>query len=106
MSLGVPSRTGDTATEVPWPTEENQPCWMTRTDHGRYWYLWFRNPRTGGRSIIPVAESGSWERDEEPVWHAEVVGKLIKVSPSIHALGDFHSPNPVYFRLDWEWWQR
>ena len=92
--------------EIPWPTEQNQPCWLIRSGGDyRWWYLYFRNPKTGGRAVIPVSEMASSEVvGLGPVWQATIVGRLVKVSPSIHAVGDFHSPNPVYFRLDWKWW--
>lgn len=84
--------------EKPWPSGEVKAklAWPKKSKEG---YLHFIDPG-GNRAVIPVTKGETYETEERgPVWHIEVNGKQATVSPSIHFVGHFHSPNPVHFKL-------
>jgi hypothetical protein len=85
-------------TEVPWfdsPPDAHL-AWPERSSEG---YLHFYGP-DGERAVIPVTEGPSREAPQRgPVWHIEVADGVATVSPSVHFVGHWHSPNPVQFRL-------
>jgi hypothetical protein len=70
--------------------------WPEGHDHG---YLHFIDP-DGNKQVVWVTEG---ETTQTPagrnVWHIQVNGDLAIVSPSIHYVGVFHTPNPVHFQL-------
>lgn len=90
-------------TEVAWFSEppEAMVKWSKPEELG---HLHFIDPN-GERAVVPVTtgptrgpESGS----EMIVWHVDMtgaIGDIITVSPSIHFVGKWHSPNPVQFKL-------
>lgn len=70
-------------------------------DSNNLGHLRFYDPN-GRNAVIPVSygdTESETARCHTNVWHIEVTGDLITVSPSIHFIGHFHSPNPVQFRL-------
>lgn len=89
------------ADEVPWFAEPPEAIlrWAEPPlDEG---YLHFYEP-TGGRAVVPVTRGETRESPERgPVWHVDVdeAAKIAIVSPSIHWVGYWHSPNPCTFRL-------
>lgn len=85
--------------EVTWPLGA-YPAWLTMDEDGYEGFLHFNNPKNGDREAIRVTLGVSYSRSNHwHVWHIEHRGTELIVSPSIHFLGYFHSPNPVTFRL-------
>jgi hypothetical protein len=64
-------------------------------------YLHFYAP-DGERAVVKV-DTVFVPLVSDDVWHVEFAEadgeKFVKVSPSIHYVGHWHSPNPVIFRL-------
>jgi hypothetical protein len=97
----------DTNTEMPWPHANDG--WLNwdggaKPEDGSFW---FRDP-AGQLCRISVnpneTRADMWEvageqRVKQHVWHAQVNGEWVTISPSIHFIGTFHTPNPVTFRL-------
>lgn len=95
--------------ETPWPSEppEAHLVWM---DDVHRWgdqdvdgigYLHWYDVH-GDRAAVPVTRSASVSDlgGLGHVWHVEEPGDgTVVVSPSIHFIGFWHSPNPVTFRL-------
>lgn len=88
---------------TPWPAEPVA-AWLDWPDDiapvGR---LWYRDP-DGGRAMTHVEHGISLEGRSDPkygnVWSiVEHDDGTVTVSPSIHAIGYFHTPKPVRFRL-------
>lgn len=61
--------------------------------------LFFINPKDGSEDHITVITGASYSTANCHVWHVELQGEKVIVSPSIHFIGHFHSPNPVEFKL-------
>lgn len=88
--------------EVPWFTEPPPARldWSSNT----LGHLHFYDPH-GERAAVPVTRGPSYERPSNnglwgsPVWHIDEDGEIVTVSPSVHFVGHWHSPNPVQFRL-------
>jgi hypothetical protein len=88
--------------EVPWHS--------TIPDAELYWYrdepigfLHFKSPEDGGQESVRV-ETGPGKNTGTGfgnVWHIEPImyNRIATVSPSIHFIGHFHSPNPVQFHI-------
>jgi hypothetical protein len=64
--------------------------------------LWFRSPEDGNKVqvAVTIGDDNAATRDGlfpgENVWHLDL---KVTVSPSIHFIDHFHSPNPVEFKL-------
>lgn len=86
-------------TEIPWFTEPPD-AKLARGNHidDDLAYLHFIGP-DGERAVIWVTEGETTQRHGQNVWHIEVAGDVATVSPSVHFVGHWHSPNPVKFRL-------
>ena len=84
--------------EVPWPAGIPESTLTRDTDGTPLWII-FKDPKTGGRAAFPVTLDASYEKDGHAVWHIELVGHQATVRPSIHAIGEWHSPNPVVFLI-------
>ena len=79
-------------------------AWLSKFSHEErddLWNLWFYSPEDGSKVAVLVTEG-----DDRSPWRRSNVWKLkhnddgtITVSPSIHFVGHFHSPNPVTFKL-------
>lgn len=85
--------------EVPWFTEPPAAAlrWDEHDDEG---YLRFVGP-DGDRAVIAVTH-GPDRHDHElarNIWHIDVAGDVATVSPSVHFVDHWHSPNPATFRL-------
>lgn len=67
-------------------------------------FLHFIDPQ-GKKAVVPVTFGPTTQlRTAENlpasnVWHIDINGDEATVSPSIHYVGFWHSPNPVRFRL-------
>jgi hypothetical protein len=88
---------------TPWPAEplEAKAVWYDRSNlpaHGFEGHLHFYGP-DGQRAAIPVTFDHVEQVNGNPVWHIEILDSVATITPSIHALGLWHSPNPVQFRL-------
>jgi len=79
--------------ETTWPSEA-----IEATMQGGW--LHFYDPN-GDRAAIPLDDQyGYLEGSGRPIWHAERnEDGTVTVTPSIHHVGHWHSPNPVTFRL-------
>lgn len=95
------------ATEVPWPREpvEAKLSWQrgaTRDEGSEEGFLHFYGP-DGKRAVVPITREPHsqyiFQGRTFNIWHIEVDGEIATVSPSVHYLGSWHSPNPVRFRL-------
>lgn len=100
--------------ETPWPAEVPDATlrWIDRWEASDRWpdlgYLHWYDVH-GDRAAIPVTHAADGQLpttdDSEHVmnvWHVEELdGGLLLVSPSVHFIGYWHSPNPVTFhRVD------
>lgn len=94
---------GAGVSEVPWfagPPDAT----LAWSEPGVLGHLHFVDPN-GERTAIPVTEGSQtrFQTDDgtggSPIWHVDVAGDSVTVSPSIHYVGRWHSPNPVRFRL-------
>lgn len=99
----------DQSSEVPWfsePPEAKIARLGCENDDVIYGYIHFYDPK-GERAAIPVTlgekthlvVAGS---PGSPIWHIEgelSPGGTATVSPSIHFIRHWHSPNPVQFRI-------
>lgn len=68
----------------PWPSELLE----AKLEGG---WLHFYDPN-GERAAVPIYPTPKG-------WNAKVVDSTITVSPSIHQIGHWHTPNPVIFKL-------
>lgn len=88
----------DDSQEVPWfsvPPEAKLVVGDPDSGH-----LHFYGP-DGKRAVVHVTE-GETHYNEHfgyNVWHIDVQGSTATVSPSIHYVGAWHTPNPVQFIL-------
>lgn len=98
--------------ETPWFTEPPAARLTWPESSAPDGNLFFIDPN-GERAVIAVTKGPTRsDRDEHGrtirhVWHVDEPtpdGRVV-VSPSIHFVGHFHSPNPVTFRLvdDLDW---
>lgn len=85
--------------EVPWFTTPPE-AWLAWSEQDVLGHLWFLDPN-GERAIVPVTKGQTQGPPEQSfnIWHIEIEGNLATVSPSIHYIGKWHSPNPVQFVL-------
>jgi hypothetical protein len=89
--------------EVPFPTDPE--CLLT--PRGSDWpddavgWIIFIDPKHRIRSSLPVSLAPSHERPElGPVWQIEFPELGVAVTrPSVHSVGDWHSPNPTRWRI-------
>jgi hypothetical protein len=86
--------------EVPWPAEpvSAELYWPLGSPEG---YLHFVGP-DDGRAVVPVTRGPHTQTSQRgPVWHLELADDSDEavVSPSIHYVGFWHSPNPVRFTV-------
>jgi hypothetical protein len=83
---------GDKMSEISWPSEPLE----ARIKGG---YLHFYAP-DGERAVVKL-DTVFVNLGNDDVWHAEFTEdkKFIKVTPSIHYVDHWHSPNPVVFKL-------
>lgn len=80
---------------TPWPDQINAMIQSHEADHDT---LWFQDPEDMDRQVgIPATTGPHSDIVGSPVWHYEIKGDYIIVSPSIHFIGYFHSPNPAIF---------
>lgn len=90
-------------TEVAWFSEPPEATlrWSVADEIG---HLKFIDPN-GEVAIIPVTRGethvrrSSDDRPGSPIWHIETQDDVATVSPSVHFIGKWHSPNPVQFKL-------
>lgn len=67
-------------------------------------WLHFFDPN-GNRAAVPVTLGPHTEYKPadnlrgSPIWHVDIADDIATVSPSVHYVGFWHSPNPVQFRL-------
>lgn len=89
-------------TEAPWPAEPMPADLYWSPDSDRGW-LHFTDPR-GDYAVVPVsvAEPVSTGTGLGNVWKIELPegDGIATVSPSIHWVGAWHSPNPVRFLIE------
>lgn len=86
--------------EVPWPPEPVE-AKLQWTEGEAIGDLLFIGP-DGCFAGIPVTWGDSDAATKQAgtnVWHIEVAGDIATVSPSIHFINHYHSPNPVKFKL-------
>ena len=69
--------------------------WEPDTDMG---YLHFVDPK-GKNAVIHVTKGPTRAEPHYNVWHMGIDGDIVTVSPSVHYVGEWHTPNPVQFRL-------
>jgi hypothetical protein len=93
-----------TQTEVPWFTSPPEAT-LNWTDRPKLGHIKFRDPN-GEIAVFHVTEGETYDlhtkppgKYRTPVWHIEVNGDIATVSPSVHFVGRWHSPNPVQFKL-------
>lgn len=89
--------------EAPWYTSPPD-AWIHWDEEATIGFLYFKSPKDGSNECVPVTTGDAQGRSEQrhsPVWHIEpmMYGGIATVSPSIHGIGRFHSPNPVQFRI-------
>jgi hypothetical protein len=84
--------------EIGWPNEYIGAKLYWDKDDPTWGWLHFIDPR-GNRAVVPVTTGPQTERSGSPVWHVEVTDDHAVVSPSVHYVGVWHSPNPVVFKL-------
>ena len=86
----------DESKEVPWFGEP--------PDAALYWsseylgHLHFIDPQ-GKKAVVPVTKSSACHDERMSIWHIDVDGDIATVSPSVHYIGRWHTPNPVQFKL-------
>lgn len=91
-----------TSTEVPWFSEPPEAS-LVWSD-GENGYLHFTDPKGNGTSVAVTTKPPTFD-DRGHVWHIslETAGEtktvLATVSPRVHYVGDWHTPNPVQFRI-------
>jgi hypothetical protein len=61
-------------------------------------WVYFIDPK-GNKHCIPVTTGESYGEAFKNVWHIEVGGDVATVSPSVHYVGEWHTPNPVLFSI-------
>jgi hypothetical protein len=64
-------------------------------------WLHFYDPN-GERAAVPLDSHYVYiDGSDRPIWHADGPDEngIVTVTPSIHHVGHWHSPNPVTFRL-------
>jgi hypothetical protein len=91
-------------TETPWFTEPPRAT-LNWTDRPKLGHIKFVDPN-GDLAVFHVTENDTYDLTTEPpgkhvthVWHVEVNGDIATVSPSVHFVGRWHSPNPVQFKI-------
>ncbi len=89
-----------TDTEVPWFSEPPEATirWVQEPTLG---HLWFIDPK-GRKATVPVTKGETYTIGGKVgmhVWHIDIDGDTATVSPSIHYVGWWHSPNPVVLKL-------
>lgn len=88
--------------ETPWPAEVVKAHYARQPAAGGIdGYLHFVVP-PHGRQAIPVTEGddqAATSATGRNVWKIALDGDRATVSPSIHFIDHFHSPNPVSFEL-------
>lgn len=90
--------------ETPWPAGVVHAYLHWPVERAPLGELWFIDPN-GERAVIHVDTKATDEgyqdsRIKQNVWRiTELDDGTVRVSPSIHYIGRFHSPRPVRFRL-------
>lgn len=84
--------------EVAWP-DGPYPAWLNMDGDNYEGFLYFKDPGTGDNNCVRVTLGPSYSRTTWHVWHIEHNGPNVIVSPSIHYVNYFHTPNPVTFHL-------
>lgn len=84
-------------TEVPWPVEQLEARFMG--DDIDPTYLHFKTPKGNAASILVTSGETHQQSDGRNVWHYDLGDGTITVSPSVHFVDEWHSPNPVTFKL-------
>lgn len=85
--------------EVPWPPGP-YPAWLDMEKDTHEGFLYFKEPGTGANNCIRVTLGITYSTPSAHIWHMEWNGgREVIISPSIHYVGHFHTPNPVTFRL-------
>ena len=86
--------------EAPWFSEPPEAALYWSTPE--LGHLHFVDPQ-GNRAVVPVTRGKDYkdERLSMNVWHIDVAegSDVATVSPSVHYVGFWHSPNPVVFKL-------
>lgn len=81
--------------------EADYPAWPSEpipATLGPDW-LHFYGP-DGERAAVPISPAGGQQAGNGLPWACQDNGDgTVTVSPSIHAIGRWHSPNPAVFRL-------
>lgn len=90
--------------EVPWYSSPPDAKIHWVGSDGKIGFLYFKSPKDGSNECIPITIGPSTGRSEgqpHPVWHIDrfMTKDIATVSPSIHGIGRFHSPNPVQFHI-------
>lgn len=86
----------DESQEVPWFTEPPEATLRWSSD--KLGHLHFFDPQ-GNRAAVPVTRGSTYQSESLTVWHIDEDGSTATVSPSIHYVGAWHTPNPVQFKL-------
>lgn len=93
--------------ETPWFSEPPLAYLVWPESEGDLGHLTFIDPNGerahilvthGPTTQLKATNSAGEEVPGSNVWHVEEQGDLLVVSPSIHFIDHFHSPNPVQFR--------
>ena len=87
-------------TEIPWPTDKLLPAKLMKVSSLRddVWIFRFKGP-DDHLAHICVTQGQDTQIGQTNVWHYDISGDKITISPSIHFINHFHSPNPVTFQL-------
>jgi hypothetical protein len=83
--------------EVAWfeSPPDAQLIWELDTDMG---HLHFVDPK-GNKAVIHVTKGPTRAEQHYNVWHIDIVDDVATVSPSVHYVGQWHTPNPVQFHI-------
>jgi hypothetical protein len=83
--------------EVPWFSSPPD-AWIKWEPIGDLGHLHFVDPQ-GNNAVVHVTNGSTRAEKHYNVWHIDVQGDIATVSPSVHYVGCWHTPNPVLFRL-------
>jgi hypothetical protein len=82
--------------EVPWFTEP--PLATLTWGKDGLGHLRFVDPK-GDKAVVLVTKDRPFSDENKHVWHIHIAGSRATVSPSIHFIGRWHTPNPAIFLL-------
>lgn len=94
------AESNDRRVEVPWFDRVPEATLAWEDDDPTKGWLHFVDPK-GNKHSIPVTTGPTIGTGTGfgNVWHVDIGGEQATVSPSVHYVGEWHSPNPVVFSL-------